>query len=142
MSHIVEGLLFNVRGLTLDIDVGFRIEDYPDKLDEWMEAMKPFCRVVAQRGDLEYLRLSKHGWRDNPIFEAFVLSAQDNPRIRIIEVDRLLLSAFVVSDWMSTLPHVNQFIFNYVRYNATQHDNQETGLLGNNQLSNMFLCDG
>ena len=145
VRDIVEGLPFNVRALTLDIDVGFRVEDYPEESDEWMEAMKPLRRAVAHRGDLEYLRLSKHGWRDNPIFEAFVLSAQDNPRIRIIEVDRLLLSASLVSDWMSNSPHVNQFIFNYVRYDscdAPQHDDRETCLLGNSRPSNRFLCDG
>ena len=142
---IVEGIPFNVRGLTLDIDVGFSVDDYPEESEEWMEAMKPLRRVVAQRGDLEYLRLSKHGWRDNPIFEAFVWSAQCNQRIRIIEVDRLLLSASLVSDWMSNSPHVNQFIFNYVRYDscdAPQHDDWETCLLGNSRPSNRFLCDG
>ena len=142
VRDIVEGLLFNVRGLTLDIDVGFRVEDYPEESDEWMEAMKPLRRAVAHRGDLEYLRLSKHGWRDNPIFEAFVWSAQCNQHIRIIEVDRLLLSASLVSDWMSNSPHVNQFIFNYVGYDAPQHDNRETCLLGNSRPSNRFLCDG
>ena len=142
---IVEGIPFNVRGLTLDIDVGFSVDDYPEESEEWMEAMKPLRRVVAQRGDLEYLRLSKHGWRDNPIFEAFVWSAQCNQRIRIIEVDRLLLSASLVSDWMSNSPNVNQFIFNYVRYDgcdAPQHDERETCLLGNSRPSNRFLCDG
>ena len=142
---IVEGVPFNVRGLTLDIDVGFSVDDYPEESEEWMEAMKPLRRVVAQRGDLEYLRLSKHGWRDNPIFEAFVWSAECNQRIRIIEVDRLLLSASLVSDWMSNSPNVNQFIFNYVRYDgcdAPQHHEQETCLLGNSRPSNRFLCDG
>ena len=41
VRDIVEGLPFNVRALTLDIDVGFRVEDYPEESDEWMEAMKP-----------------------------------------------------------------------------------------------------
>ena len=38
---IVEGIPFNVRGLTLDIDVGFSVDDYPEESEEWMEAMKP-----------------------------------------------------------------------------------------------------
>ena len=30
---IVEGVPFNMRGLTLDIDVGFSVDDYPEELE-------------------------------------------------------------------------------------------------------------
>ena len=115
---VVESIPFGVRHLTLEIEVCFGVDDYPGESDEWMDAMVPLRRVVERRRDLAYLRLTKRGWRNHLIFEAFLWSAQGNQHINSIELDRLLLSSSAVADWMCKSTQVNQFKFNYVGYSA------------------------
>ena len=104
--------------MTLEIEVCFGVDDYPGESEEWMDAMVPLRRVVERRRDLDYFRLTKRGWRNHLIFEAFLWSAQGNQRINSIELDRLLLSSSAVADWMCKSTQVNQFKFNYVGYSA------------------------
>ena len=75
------------------------------------------CRIILKCA-LAYLRLTKRGWRNHLIFEAFLWSAQGNQHINSIELDRLLLSSSAVADWMCKSTQVNQFKFNYVGYSA------------------------
>ena len=92
-----------------EIEVCFGVDDYPGESEEWMDAMVPLRRVVERRRDLAYLRLTKRGWRNHLIFEAFLWSAQGNQHINSIELDRLLLSSLAVADWMCKSTQVSQF---------------------------------